>query len=62
MEGTSYCTNLQKKGHKTDCNNYHRISLLSTSYQMLPIILVSRLSPYKDEIIGGITYGFRRSR
>jgi hypothetical protein len=43
---------VQKKGNKTDCSNYRGISLLSTSYKMLSNILLSRLSPYIDEIIG----------
>jgi hypothetical protein len=33
-------------------NNYHGIALLSTSYKILSNILLSRLSPYIDEIIG----------
>jgi hypothetical protein len=33
-------------------NNYCRISLLSTSYQILSNILLLKLSPYVDEIIG----------
>jgi hypothetical protein len=41
-----------KKGDKTDCNNYHGISLLSSSYKMLSNIFLSWLSPYTDEIIG----------
>jgi hypothetical protein len=43
---------VNKKGDKTDCSNYHRISLLSTSYKMLSNIVLSRLSPYIDEITG----------
>jgi hypothetical protein len=43
---------VDKKGGKTDCNNYCGISLLSTSYKILWDILLSRLSPYIDEIIG----------
>jgi hypothetical protein len=39
-------------GDKTDCNNYLWISLLSISYTILLYILLSRLSPYIDEIIG----------
>jgi len=35
-----------KKGDKTDCNNYIYISLLSTTYTILSIILLSRLPPY----------------
>jgi hypothetical protein len=48
-----YCNNSQKKkGVKTDCNNYRGISLLSTSCTILSNILLSRLGPYIDEIIG----------
>jgi hypothetical protein len=43
---------IHKKGDKTDCNNYREISLLSTSYNVLLNILLSRLVPYIDEIIG----------
>jgi hypothetical protein len=53
---------IRKKGDKTDCNNYHRISLLSISYNMLSNILLSMLSPYVDEIIRDHSCGFRRNR
>jgi hypothetical protein len=43
---------VHKKGDKTDCNNYRGISLLSTSYKIFSDILLSRLGPYIDEIIG----------
>jgi hypothetical protein len=43
---------VHKKGDKTGCNNYCGISLLSASYKILSNILLSRLSPYIDEIIG----------
>jgi uncharacterized protein with ParB-like and HNH nuclease domain len=43
---------VHKKGDKTDCSNYRVISLLSTSYKILSNILLSKLSPYIDEIIG----------
>jgi hypothetical protein len=49
---------IHKTGDKTDCNNYHGISLLSASYKMLSNILLSRLSPYIDEIIGDHQCGF----
>jgi hypothetical protein len=52
---------IHKTGDKTDCNNYRGISLLSTSY-ILSNILLSRLSPYVDEIIGDHQCGFRRNR
>jgi hypothetical protein len=53
---------IHKKGDKTDCNNYRGILLLSTSYSILLNILLSRLSPYVDEIIGDHQCGFRRNR
>jgi hypothetical protein len=43
---------VHKKGDKTDCNNYRRISPLTTSYKMLLNFLLSKLSAYADEIIG----------
>jgi hypothetical protein len=53
---------IHKKGDKTDCNNYRGISLLSTSYKILSNILLSRLSPYIDDIIGDHQCRFRRNR
>jgi hypothetical protein len=50
------------QGDKTDSNNYCGISLLSTSYKILSTILLSRLGPYIDEIIGDNQCGFRRNR
>jgi hypothetical protein len=38
------------------------MSLLSTSYHILSNILLARLTPYADEIIGNRRCGFRRNR
>jgi len=43
---------IYKKGDKTDCNNYRGISLLPTTYKILSNILLSRLIPYAEEVIG----------
>jgi hypothetical protein len=51
-----------KKGDKTDCSNYRGISLLSTSCKILSNILLTRLTPYADEVIGDHRCGFRRNR
>jgi hypothetical protein len=53
---------VHKKGDKTDCSNYRGISLLSTSYKILSNILLARLPPYADEVIGDHQCGFRRNR
>jgi hypothetical protein len=41
-----------KQGDKTGCNSYRGISLLSNTYKMLSNILLSRLTPYSEEITG----------
>ena len=41
-----------RKGDKTDCINYRGILLLPTMYKILSNILLSRLTPYAEEIIG----------
>jgi len=52
---------IYKKGDKTDCSDYRGISLLPTTYKILSSILLSRLTPYADEIIGDHQCGFRCS-
>jgi sorting nexin-29 len=53
---------IHKTGDKTDCNNYRGILLLSTSYKILSNMLLSRLIPHMDEIVGEHQCGFRRNR
>jgi sorting nexin-29 len=43
---------IYKKVDKMDCSDYRVISLLSTVYTILSSILLSRLTPYAEEIIG----------
>jgi len=43
---------LYKNGDKTDSSNYRGISLLPTTYKILSNILLSKLTPYTEEIIG----------
>jgi len=50
---------IHKKGDNTDCNNYRGISLLQATYKILSNILLSRLIPYSQEIIGNHQCGFR---
>jgi len=52
---------IYKKGDKTDCSNYRSISLLPTTYNILSNIMLSKLTPYAEEIIGDHLCGFRRS-
>jgi sorting nexin-29 len=53
---------IHKNGDKTECSNYRGISLLSTSYIILPNILLARLTPHADEIIGKHQCVFRHNR
>jgi sorting nexin-29 len=53
---------IHKKGDKTDCSTYRGMSLLSTSNKILSNILLARLTPYADEIIGDDQCGFRCNR
>jgi hypothetical protein len=48
----SITVSIYKRGDKTDCSNYRGITILSTSYKVLSNILLSRLTPYAEEIIG----------
>jgi len=41
-----------KKGDKTDCTNYGGISVLPTTYKILSKILLCRLIPNAEDIIG----------
>jgi hypothetical protein len=41
---------IHKKSGKTDCNYYQGISLLSTHYKILSILL-ARLTPYVNDVI-----------
>ncbi|PNF22033.1 hypothetical protein B7P43_G10579 [Cryptotermes secundus] len=50
------------KRYKIDCSNYLGISLLSTSYKIVSNIVLSRLSPYINEIIRDHQCRFRRNR
>jgi hypothetical protein len=52
---------IYKKGDKTDCNNYRGISFSSTACKLLSKILLARLTPYFNEIIGVDQRGFRRN-
>ena len=51
-----------KKGDKTDCSNYRGISLWLTTYKILFNNLLSRLTPYAEEITGDLQCGYRRNR
>jgi hypothetical protein len=53
---------IHKKSNKTDCSNYQGLSLLSTSYKILSNILLSRLTPYVDEIIADHQCRFQHNR
>jgi len=47
-----------KEDDKTDCSNYRGISILLTTRKILSNILLSRLTPYAEEITGEYQCGF----
>ena len=53
---------IYKKGEKTNCSNYSGISILLIPYKILSNIILRRLTPYVDEIIGDHQCNFRRNR
>jgi len=53
---------IYKKGDKTDCITYRGITLFPTTYRILSNNLLSRLTPYAEEIIGDHHCGFPRNR
>ena len=48
-----------KKGDKRDFSNYRGLSLSPTTYKTISNNLLSRLTPYAEEIIGDHQCGFR---
>ena len=58
----SNIVSIYKKDDKKDCSNYREISLLPTRYKILSNILLSRLTPHAEEIIGDHQCGFWRNR
>jgi hypothetical protein len=53
---------IYKNGDKLECSNYRDILLLPATYKILPNILLSRLTPYAEEIIGDLHCGFQCNR
>jgi hypothetical protein len=48
----SFIVPVYKKDYKTDRCNYRNISLLSNSFEIWNNIILSKLTPYEDEITG----------
>jgi hypothetical protein len=58
----SIIVHIYKKGDKSNSSNYRGISLLSTTYKIPSNILLSKLAPYAEEIIGDHQFGLRRNK
>jgi len=52
---------IYKKCGKTYCINYKGISVFPVTYKILSNFLLSRLTPYAEEIMGYHQCGFRRN-
>ena len=53
---------IYKKGGKTDCNKCRGLSHMPTTYKIFPNVLLSRLTPYAEKILGDQQYVFLRNR
>jgi len=51
-----------KKGEKSECSNYRRISLLNTTYKILATAINNRLKTYTEDLLSQEQNGFRRNR
>jgi hypothetical protein len=47
-----------EKCDKTDCSNYRGISILSTTYKIISNILLSRLTPNVEQLLGIMSVNF----
>ena len=56
----SIIVSIYKKSDKTEYSNYRDTSFLSTTYKIVSNILLSRLTPYAERIIGDHQCRFRR--
>jgi hypothetical protein len=53
MEETNRCTApVYKRGNKTDCRNYRGMSLLSTVYKIIAIVLLSGKLHMQRKLLG----------
>jgi hypothetical protein len=50
----SIIVSIYKKGNKTDCITGRGTSLPSTKYNILPKLLMLKLTPYAKEVIGDL--------
>jgi hypothetical protein len=53
---------IYEEGYKTDCNNYQGIFFFSPVHKNVSNILLARLTPYVNEVIGDHQCGFCRNR
>ena len=51
-----------KKGERTICSNYRRITILNIAYKIFTIILNNRLSKIVESKLSDIQSGFRPNR
>lgn len=55
-------TPILKKNDPLICDNYRGISLLNVTYKIMSILLLNRLMPYSEDLIGEYQTGFRKGK
>ena len=53
---------IHKKGDRKVCSNYRGITLTNSIYKIFSSILLARLTPFAEDIVGEYQCGFRRNR
>jgi hypothetical protein len=53
---------IYKKGNHLEDANYRKIALPCTVYILFSYILIAKINPYADQILGEYQYDFRQGR
>ncbi|CAH2103432.1 unnamed protein product [Euphydryas editha] len=56
------CTLYKNKGHRTECNSYRGISLLSVPGKVFARVILNRLIPLPETLLPETQFGFRPNR
>jgi hypothetical protein len=53
---------IHKRGDRDRCENYRRIALVNAAYKILSNIILGKIKPYTEKVMGDYQNGFRDGR